>query len=121
MSQICIVSIYVPDLKAAIDFYTNTLGFELQKQYGPNIASLVNDELPLILEESPNTTANEEPNSSRVVLALKTEDIYDTVIRLKDGGVRFVIDEPTNCPPGKYISFNDPFGNTLEYIQFENA
>ncbi|MEK5215892.1 VOC family protein [Psychrobacillus sp. FSL H8-0487] len=49
-----------------------------------------------------------------------TEDIYEKVQFLKEREVNFVIDEPTNCPPGKYISFRDPFGNVLEYLQFEN-
>jgi len=30
-NQVCVISIYVPDLNKAIDFYTNTLGFELNK------------------------------------------------------------------------------------------
>ena len=120
MNQVCVISIYVPNLNKAIDFYTKTLGFELEKQYGPNIASLVHGELPIILEEHDNTTSNPDNNSTRVVLGLRTEDIYETVRLLKEKEVNFIVDEPTNCPPGKFISFMDPFGNILEYLQFEN-
>ncbi|ODV55997.1 VOC family protein [Lysinibacillus fusiformis] len=119
-NQVCVISIYVPDLNKAIDFYTNTLGFELNKQYGPNIASLVHGELPIILEAKDNITSNQDNKNTGVVLGLRTEDIYETVKFLKDKEVEFIVDEPTSCPPGKYISFRDPFGNILEYLQFEN-
>ncbi|MFJ8065599.1 VOC family protein [Psychrobacillus sp. NPDC096426] len=117
-NEVCVISIYVPNLNKAIDFYTNTLGFELNKQYGPKIASLVHRELPLVLEENDNATYNQD--ISGVVLGLRTEDIYEKVKFLKEKKVNFIIDEPTNCPPGKYVSFRDPFGNILEYLQFEN-
>lgn len=120
VNQVCVISIYVPNLNQAIDFYTNTLGFELNKQYGPNIASLVHGELPIILEENNNTASNLENKITGVVLGLRTEDIYETAKFLKEKKVDFIIDEPTICPPGKYISFKDPFGNILEYLQFEN-
>ncbi|WP_391122302.1 VOC family protein [Psychrobacillus sp. L3] len=117
-NQVCVISIYVPNLNKAIDFYTNTLGFELDEMYGPKIASLVHGELPIILEENDNATYKQDV--SGVVLGLGTEDIYEKVKFLKEKEVNFIIDEPTNCPPGKYISFRDPFGNVLEYLQFEN-
>jgi len=120
VNQVCVISIYVPNLNKAIDFYTNTLGFELNKQYGPNIASLVHGELPIILEENNNITFNQDNKITGVVLGLRTEDIYETVKFLKEKKVDFIVDEPTNCPPGKYISFKDPFGNILEFLQFGN-
>ncbi|MBD8036364.1 VOC family protein [Solibacillus sp. A46] len=121
MNNVCVISIYVPDLKEAIDFYTSTLGFELNKQYGANIASLVNGDLPIILEENTNTISIQDQKASRVVLGLRTDNIYETVKFLKDKDVNFIIEEPTDCPPGKFISFSDPFGNILEYLQFENV
>ena len=121
VNQVCVISIYVPNLNEAIDFYTNTLRFELNKQYGPNIASLVHGQLPIILEEHEHTTYNTDNKATRVVLGLRTENIYETVKFLKEKDVNFIIEQPTDCPPGKYISFTDPFGNILEFIQFENA
>ncbi|MFY3790394.1 VOC family protein [Ureibacillus sp. MALMAid1270] len=56
-NQVCVISIYVPNLNKAIDFYTNTLGFELNKHYGLKIATLVNGELPLVLEENDIATS----------------------------------------------------------------
>ncbi|WP_077618227.1 VOC family protein [Bacillus sinesaloumensis] len=117
-NQVCVISIYVPNLKEAIEFYTTTLGFELNKQYGPKIASLVHGDLPLVLEENEIATSNHV--SSGVVLGLHTKDIYEKATFLKQKGVNLIVAEPTNCPPGKYISFRDPFGNIVEYIQFQN-
>ncbi|WP_368505172.1 VOC family protein [Alkalihalophilus sp. As8PL] len=120
VNQVCVISIYVPNLNQAIDFYTNTLGFELNKQYEPKIASLVHGELPIILEEKDNTIHSQDNKTTRVVLGLRTDNIYETVKYLREKDVNFIIEEPTDCPPGKYISFSDPFGNILEYLQFEN-
>ena len=119
-NQVCVIGIYVPNINEAIDFYTNTLGFELNKQYGTKIVSLVHGELPIVLEENENATYHKDSRITGVALGIRTEDIYETVRSLKEKEVNFIVDEPTNCPPGKYISFKDPFGNILEYLQFEN-
>ncbi|MEH7438215.1 VOC family protein [Neobacillus drentensis] len=119
-NQVCVIGIYVPDISKAIDFYTNTLGFEIYKQYGPKIVSLVHGELPIVLEENENAIYNQDNKISGVALGLRSEDIFKTVQLLKEKDVTFIVDEPTDCPPGKYVSFRDPFGNVLEYIQFTN-
>ncbi|MEB2298972.1 VOC family protein [Lysinibacillus xylanilyticus] len=117
MSQVCVISIYVPNIEKAIDFYTTVLGFEVNKQYGPKIVTLVNGDLPLVLEEVKKSESISR-DSLGVVLALKTEDINQTVKELKEHNVEFIVEEPMDCPPGKVISFKDPFGNVLEYLQF---
>ena len=96
-NQVCVISIYVPDLNKAIDFYTNTLGFELDKQYGPRIATLVHGELPIVLEENHHAADHQEPKNTGIVLGLRTENINETVKFLKEKEVNFIIDEPT--PP----------------------
>lgn len=118
-SQLCVISIYVPNLEKAIDFYTNTLGFEVNKQYGPKIVTLVHGDLPIVLEEHENAAYHQDNKLSGVVLGLRTDDIHETVKHLKEKEVNFIVDEPTPCPPGKFVSFRDPFGNILEYLQFE--
>ena len=118
MGQVCVISIYVPNLQEAIRFYTTVLGFEVDKQYGSKIVTLVSGEVPIVLEESEESSQPTANHTSEVVLGLKTDNIYQTVEKLKDHNVEFIIDEPTDCPPGKYISFRDPFGNRLEYLEF---
>jgi len=117
MSQVCVISIYVPNIEKAIDFYTVVLGFKVNKQYGPKIVTLIHGDLPLVLEETKKSKSIPK-DTLGVVLALKTEDIHQTVNKLKDHNVEFITDEPMDCPPGKVISFRDPFGNVLEYLQF---
>ncbi|MGG3570924.1 VOC family protein [Bacillus gobiensis] len=118
MSQVCVIGIYVPNIQLAIDFYTNVLGFNVDKHYGEKIVTLVHGELPIVLEETEEAELRPEKRTLGVVLALKTDDIFDTVRHLKEHGVTFIIEEPKDCPPGKLISFQDPFGNVLEYLQF---
>lgn len=120
MSQVCVIGIYVPDIQKAIDFYTTVLSFEVNKQYGSKIVTLVHGDLPIVLEELEEFTYNANNNTSGVVLGLKTKNIEQTVKMLKEHKVDFILDEPTKCPPGKYISFRDPFGNVLEFLQFED-
>ncbi|MEK4628162.1 VOC family protein [Solibacillus sp. FSL R7-0682] len=119
-TSICVISIYVPDISKAIDFYTNVLGFEISKHYGPKIVSLLHGDLPIVLEENDKTSTNSEGQSPGIVLGLQTENIEETVAFLKDANVEFIIDVPTSCPPGKFIRIKDPFGNVLEYLQFES-
>jgi lactoylglutathione lyase len=118
MSQVCVIGIYVPNLEKAIQFYTTVLGFEVNKQYGPKIVTLVHGDLPIVLEESEKATYQSNTTNSGVVLGLKTEDIHQTVKLLKEHKVDFIVDDPSDCPPGKFISFRDPFGNVFEYLQF---
>jgi lactoylglutathione lyase len=118
-SQVCVIGIYVPDLNKAVDFYSNTLGFQLNKHYGSKIVTLMHEEIPIVLEESEGAAYNRDNNVSGVVLALRTEDIEETLKLLKEKEVELVVDTPADCPPGRYISFRDPFGNVLEYIQFD--
>ena len=116
MTQVCVISIHVPNMQEAIQFYTTVLGFEVNKEYGPKIVTLVHGELPIVLEESEKL--HQTDGASGVVLTLKTDDIYGTVTALKEHDVEFILEEPTACPPGKYISFRDPFGNVWEYLEF---
>ena len=114
MTQVCVISIYVPDMKEAVEFYTGVLGFEVNKEYGSKIVTLVHGELPIVLEEMENT----EYDKASFVLTLKSDDIHRSLATLKEHDVELIIGEPTDCPPGKYISFRDPFGNVWEYLQF---
>lgn len=115
MTQVCAISIYVPNVEKAIEFYTNVLGFEVNKQYGPKLFTLVHGELPIVIEESEIATDN--ASTSGVVLTLKTDDIHQSLAVLKEHNVELIIGEPADCPPGKYIIFRDPFGNVWEYMQ----
>lgn len=118
MTQVCVIGIYVPNVKEAIQFYTTVLGFKVNKEYGPKIVTLVHGDLPIVVEESEQVTNN--PNGAMgVVLTLKTEDIDETLSKLKEHDVELLVDEPADCPPGKYIRFRDPFGNVWEYLQFD--
>lgn len=113
------ISIYVPNIEEALDFYTNTLGFALSKRYGPKIASLVHGELPIVLEENDNAIYKDDLRITGVGIGIQTDDIYETVQFLKEKEVNFLVAEPADCPPGKYISITDPFGNIIDFLQYD--
>ena len=116
-NQICVVSIYVPNLQQAIEFYTSTLNFEVNQYYGEKIVSLQNGNLPFILEEKQGALSTDIKPFS-IVLALQTKNNEETLAHLKSKNVQFIVNKATDCPPGKFISFVDPFGNIIEYLQF---
>ena len=82
-NEVCVISIYVPNMSEAVDFYTDTLGFEVNKEYGPKIVSLVHGELPIVLEENENATYRNDNKTTGIALGLKTDDIYETTSALK--------------------------------------
>ncbi|PLR76894.1 hypothetical protein CU633_13390 [Bacillus sp. V3-13] len=52
LNQIGVLTIRVNNLKEAITFYTEALGFEVARHYGEKLVSLKHDGLPLVLEET---------------------------------------------------------------------
>jgi lactoylglutathione lyase len=48
MAWLCAIGVYVPDIKQAVSFYAEVLGFEVNKQYGPKIISLSHGQLPIV-------------------------------------------------------------------------
>jgi predicted enzyme related to lactoylglutathione lyase len=98
LNKVCVLSIKVKDLKAAIKFYTEVLNFEISKQYGEKIASLVHSEVPIVLEET-----DAEKQGSNVLPGILSKDIYRDFSRMKEAGVKVLFDEPQPCPPGRYF------------------
>lgn len=108
-----VVSISVPDLDAAREFYGNVLGlgepvydmpeigwveFATGSPHG-NIAVTTNE-------------ADQEPSTATTVV-LNTENCYRACDELRERGVR--CDDPVLVPGlVVYCSFYDPFGNRLQ-------
>lgn len=107
-----VVSIAVPDLAVARDFYANKLGFgeplyDMSEmgwiEFGTGGAGDISV-----------TTAEEgwQPHHDTTVV-LTTDDAHKTCAELRARGVR--CDEPVGIPGVvTYCSFYDPFGNRLQ-------
>lgn len=117
LNKVCVLTIKVDDMKAALEFYTKVLDFEVSKHYGENIVSLVHNEIPIVLEKSDEEGTS---GSQKVLLGILTENIDEDVDRLRQKGAKVLFDESRPCPPGRYNIIEDPFGNKLELVEFSN-
>lgn len=115
LNKVCVLTIRVPNLKEAINFYSNILGFKISKYYGEKIASLQHDEIPIVLEESEDAQQNPKQN---VLLGLFSENLDADILNLKMKGASILFDEPKPCPPGRFTIIEDPAGNHIELVEF---
>lgn len=117
LNKVCVLTIKVDDMEAALEFYTKMLDFEVSKHYGKNIVSLVHNEVPIVLEKS-----DEESKSAgqKILFGILSENIDEDVNRLRQKGAKVLFDESRPCPPGRYNIIEDPSGNQLELVEFSN-
>jgi catechol 2,3-dioxygenase-like lactoylglutathione lyase family enzyme len=112
----------VNDVKESVDFYTNSLGFELKQQFGPAMAILEREGLTLWLAGPPSSAARPMPDGrtpepggwNRFVLPVK--NITGLVEDLRAKNVRFRNDI-VQGPGGSQILCEDPSGNVIELFQ----
>lgn len=117
LNKVCVLTVKVENLQKALEFYTEVLGFKVNKHYGEKIVTLVHGEIPIVLEEEGTNLSGKDQN---VLLGILSEDIDSDFHRLKAKGVKILFDEPKPCPPGRYIVIEDPSGNQIEILEFSN-
>jgi glyoxylase I family protein len=114
----------VRDVQRAILFYTQMLGFNLDRQNLPAFGQVSIGDLKLILSgpgasgsrSMPDGREQEPGGWNRVVLRVK--DLPALIAELKNQGVRFR-NEMEVGPGGQQIQIEDPDGNPIEL--FESA
>ncbi len=112
----------VDEVDAAIKFYTENLGFELQNNFGPPFAIVKKDDLTLWLAGPLSSAARPMPDGRKPEpggwnrFALEVEDLKSSVTSLKEKGVKFR-NEITKGPGGAQILCEDPSGNVVELFQ----
>jgi catechol 2,3-dioxygenase-like lactoylglutathione lyase family enzyme len=112
----------VADVEAAVAFYTGSLGFTLERQFGPAMAIVARDGLQLWLAGPAASASKPMPDGtlptpggwSRIVLAVT--DLDALVAGLRARGVRFRNDIVSG-PGGRQILCEDPSGNPIELFQ----
>ncbi len=114
----------VSDVDAAIVFYTELLGFQLDMHPAPGFARVSRGNLRLLLnrpgggggagQSMPDGQAPSPGGWNRI--QLEVADLADTVERLKRHGSRFR-NEVVNGNGGKQILLEDPSGNPIELFQ----
>ncbi|MCL6452167.1 MAG: VOC family protein [Alicyclobacillus sp.] len=118
MPQIRLINIYVSDLERARKWYCDVLGFEIAQDLPPLAMELRHDGITLLLHKAERSARNQFWTDSMITLALATDDIRRDIERFRTMGVEILHDEPQFSPFGDWIAFNDPFGNVLELVQF---
>jgi len=112
----------VDDVDAAIDFYTNHLGFELISSAAPAFADVRRDALRLLLSGPTSSAGRPMPDGRRPGpggwnrIHLIVDDIAAEVARLRSAGLRFR-NEIVTGPGGAQILLDDPSGNPIELFQ----
>jgi catechol 2,3-dioxygenase-like lactoylglutathione lyase family enzyme len=125
--RIHVTSVFVDDQRKALEFYTNTLGFEKKSDIPLGDASwltVVSPEQPdgteLLLEPSGHPAV--KPFKDALVedgipaASFAVDDVRAEFDRLQARGVRFT-QEPTEMGPVTTAVFDDTCGNLIQIVQ----
>jgi catechol 2,3-dioxygenase-like lactoylglutathione lyase family enzyme len=114
----------VDDVDAAIPFYVDRLGFEVEMRPGPGFAALARGDLRLLLNEPtgrggaaqpmPDGRKPEPGGWNRIQLEL--DDLAAEVEQLRAAGASFR-NEIVTGRGGSQILLDDPSGNPIELFQ----
>jgi catechol 2,3-dioxygenase-like lactoylglutathione lyase family enzyme len=103
------VTLMVPDMDAAVKFYTETLGLRLKTRYGNEFAVVEAPGLTIGLHPLPTA---ESPQSHSISIGFGVESLETTMQQLSARGLRF-IGEIRDDPPIRFAYFAGPGGTPL--------
>lgn len=111
----------VDDVEAAVDFYTQHLGFQLRINSPPAFAEVVRGPLRLLLSGPTSSGARATPSditgSGGNRIHLIVDDLDTAIDRIRGAGLSFR-SEPVSGPGGRQILLADPAGNLIELFQY---
>jgi catechol 2,3-dioxygenase-like lactoylglutathione lyase family enzyme len=129
--RIYVTSVLVDDQARALDFYTNTLGFQIKHDVPAGDyrwLTVVSREQPegveLLLE--PGAHPAVAPYKAALVrdgipaTSFEVDDLDAEVDRLTQRGVRFTV-QPMDAGPVRMAVFDDTCGNLIQIIQMVDA
>jgi glyoxylase I family protein len=112
----------VSDVQRSIDFYTHTLGFNLDRKHLPAFGQVSTRDLKLILSGPGASGSRAMPDGQRQHpggwnrLVLEVEDLTASMRELQEKGVHFR-NEMEAGPGGKQVQIEDPDGNPIELFE----
>ena len=121
MNRLSLLSVYVKDQDAAIEFYTKKLGFVLVEDvpFGPQrwvTVRLPDDEVVSIALNLATTEEDRalvgKQGGSQPYFGIVTDDCLREYRRMKDAGVNFQ-GEPQVQPYGTGVTLEDLYGNKI--------
>jgi catechol 2,3-dioxygenase-like lactoylglutathione lyase family enzyme len=118
------VRYFVDDVDAAIDFYSERLGFDIELHPAPGFAILSRGDLRLLLNDpsagggaaQPTADGRRPEPGGWNRIQLEIDDLADKVETLRKAGARFR-NEIVTGRGGKQILLEDPSGNPIELFQ----
>ena len=115
----------VADVEEAVRFYTEMLGFQVEMRPAPGFASLVREDLRLLLNQPGSGGAGQSMADGRAPapggwnrIQIEVENLDAMVAELQRGECRFRSEVITG-KGGRQIIVDDPSGNPVEL--FEHA
>ena len=117
-----VVRYIVRDVDDAVTFYVEALGFELEQQYGPNMAILGRDGATVWLAGPGASASKPMPDGARpepggwARLVLIVDGLDPLVEDLRARGATFR-NEILKGPGGSQILVEDPSGNCIELFE----
>ena len=112
----------IDDVRAAITFYTEHLGFTLESDASPAFAAVVRGPLRLLLSGPGSSGARPMRDGSKPVpggwtrILVLVDDIESEVARLREAGLTFRNDIVKGVG-GSQALLDDPSGNPVELFQ----
>ncbi len=118
------VRYFVDDVDAAVDFYTQRLGFTVAMRPAPSFAMLARGELRLLLNATggPGGATQPMPDGRKPEpggwnrIQLEVNDLEGEIATLRKAGAKFRNDIVTGFG-GKQILLDDPAGNPIELFE----
>jgi catechol 2,3-dioxygenase-like lactoylglutathione lyase family enzyme len=113
----------IDDVPAAVTFYTDLLGFDLELDASPAFAAVSRDGVRLLLSGDGSSGKRPLADGRRQTpggwnrIHLQVPNLESEVRRLRDAGVRFRTTEIVSGPGGAQIVVDDPSGNPVELFQ----
>ena len=112
----------VKDVSRAVSFYTEQLGFDLDRTHLPAFGQVSLGDFKLILSGPGASGSRPMPDGRRQEaggwnrIVLRVTDLAREIERLKNAGVRFRNAMETG-PGGRQVQIEDPDGNPIELFE----
>lgn len=112
----------VDDVDRAVAFYTDHLGFALERRMGPAFAIVSRDDLALWLSAPGSSAARPMPDGRQPEpggwnrLVVVVDDLDAKVEAMERAGLKFR-NEVVSGPGGRQILLEDPAGNPVEVFE----
>lgn len=117
----------VDDVKAAIEFYTRFLNFQVEMHPAPGFALLARDDLRLMLNTPGAGGAGQAMPDGQVPkpggwnrIQIRVDDLASTYENLQNQGAKFR-NEIVQGNGGKQVLLQDPSGNLIELLEPKKA